>query len=54
MEMRRLQADLTKRRQRYFIRADSDRTRANSFKLKEGKSRLDLRKKLFTLSMVWH
>jgi len=39
-----------------FTRACSDGTRSNSFKLKEGRFRLDIRKKFFTLRMVrpWH
>lgn len=37
-----------------FTRACSDRTRGNSFQLKEGKFRLDLRKKFFTVSVVGH
>jgi len=39
-----------------FTRACSDRTRDDGFKVKEGRFRLDMRKKLFTMRVVrcWH
>ena len=37
-----------------FIRDCSDRKRASSFKSEEMRFRLDVRKKLFTMRVVWH
>ena len=37
-----------------FIRECTDRTRSNGFKLKEDRFRSDIRKKFFTVRMMWH
>ena len=65
LEKRRLQGDLIaafqylkgaygKDGEGLFIRECSNRTRGNSFKLKEGRFRLDIRKKLFTVRVTRH
>ncbi|KAK4823798.1 hypothetical protein QYF61_006520 [Mycteria americana] len=65
LEKRRLQADLTaafqylkeahkKNGDSLFSRACCNKTRGNGFKLKEGRFRLDIRKKFFTMRVVRH
>jgi len=65
LEKRRPQGDLTaacqylkgayrKAGENIFRKACCDRTRSNGFKLREGRFRLDIRKKFFTMRVVKH
>jgi len=65
LEKRRLQEDVRaafqylkggykKAEEGLFTRAGSDRTRGNGFKLKEGRFRLDIRRKFCTMKVVRH
>ena len=49
-----LKGDYRKEGEGLFTRACRDRTRGNGIKLKEGRFRLDIRRKFFTVRVVRH
>ena len=49
-----LKGTFRKAGERLFIRADSNRMRGNGFKLEEGRFRLDIMEKFFTVKVMRH
>ena len=54
MAFQYLKGSYRKEEDRPFSRVHGDRTRGNSFKLKEGRFRLDTRRKSFTVRVMRH
>jgi len=54
MAFQYLKAAYRKEEENLFSKAYCDRSRSNGFKLGEGRSRLDIRKKFFTIRVVKH
>ena len=49
-----LKGNYKRKEDRFFSRFCGDRTRGNDFKLKEGRFRLDIKKKYLTVRVVRH
>ena len=54
MNLQACQTDLLQFGEGLFIRAGNDRTRRNGFKLEEGRFKIRIRKKFFTVRVVRH
>jgi len=49
-----LKGSYRKEEENFFSQAHCNRTRSNDFKLRKGRFRLDIRKKVFTMRVVKH
>ena len=54
MDFQYLKGAYKQKEERLFMKVDSDRTRGNGFKLRKGRFRLDMRRKIFTQRVVTH